>query len=46
MVIYFMVFVGTGVFLAGFGTVVSAIVESVALPSGTGEFGPFDMVVE
>ncbi len=44
MVVYFVVFVCNGVFLAGFGARVSAVVEAVAVPCRAGELGPFDVV--
>ena len=46
VVVNLMVFVGVGELLAFFGARVCAIVETVALPLGIGEFCPFDVVGE
>ncbi len=46
MVEHFVIFVGVGELLAVGGFLVGAVVEAVALPCGSGELGPFDMVVK
>ena len=38
------ILIGIGKFLAGLRTIVGAIIETVAMPCGAGELGPFDMV--
>ena len=44
MIVHAMVLIGIREFLSGFGTVVGAVVEAIAIPGCAGEFSPFDMV--
>ena len=44
MEVYFVVFVGVAEFLASFGTGISAVIETIAEPVGTGEFCPLYVV--
>ena len=46
VVVYLMVFIGVGEFLAGLGAGIGAVEEAVAMPVGACEFGPLYMVVE
>ncbi len=46
VIVYLMTGIGVAEFLAGFGGVVSAVVEAVAEPLCVGEFCPYNVVVE